>query len=913
MKYEEKIMTAIAKFVNRFYKWIPVAAVILFVLSIMAAKNIEFKTEMKDMLPEDNPMVKPYIEIDEHFAGGSLAYIIIEGEDKSEMIECAEYFVKELRKDENIRKKLRSINLKLDRSFVKKWGLMFSKAKDIENTKDTFAKLNMLPFITSLNDSFEKTYTGDEAEEEISTRKQENEGAGSLKQMETFFTLLRELLEKQGSAAERKIQGKKLAETFMYGQEYSFSLDDKMLIFSMTPDFSGVDFDSCVEMQKKVKDIIKLTDEKYPSLDIVYTGDIMMQADEQDALGYDMAVPAIVAIIVILILFIFSFNQLRAIIFSLITLIFGIVYMYGFVGITIKEINMMTSMMAVLLIGLGIDYGIQVITNFTTFRADGLPPPEALTQTYIKAGMGTMLAAITTAIGFFVLAATGYKFFQQFGIVMGMGIMTCFIAMMFILPSLLLLFGKKNVERSKIPSINYSFLPAIAQYTNKKKWRTLIIGAVVTVVFIVAALNIKFEYDLWKLEPPGMPSIIGYEKIMDTYGITPFTSMYIARSIREARDITDKLEEVNTVIEVNSIANFIPTKNEQRARLAKIRDIRNMPARFTAITYTALDMKKFMKEIQRLEYNIIEMGDLSVAGLGEDNKIVNKRNSMIREIMGAEVGKPGAEVFQKLISLVKKNPALYAQRLTQLDSHFAREMNNTVKSMASISRQITIKDLPEDVSGGLIDKSKTRYLVSIVPRDGIWDDIESMERFNKSVAKVSPKITGFTQIGSSMFAEIVPAAQRAAIYIFCAIFIFMLLTFRSIKYSLFASAPLLIGMALMLGIYPVLGKKFNFMHIMVLPLVIGMGIDFGIHLTHRFTTEQDVGRAYKFTGKAVFLSALTTMIGFGSLALIGNFPSVQSMGEILFFGITACLLASLVILPALLAFGKKITKNVQGN
>ncbi len=80
-----------------------------------------------------------------------------------------------------------------------------------------------------------------------------------------------------------------------------------------------------------------------------------------------------------------------------------------------------------------------------------------------------------------------------------------------------------------------------------------------------------------------------------------------------------------------------------------------------------------------------------------------------------------------------------------------------------------------------------------------------------------------------------------------------------------------------------------------------MGIDFGIHLVHRFITENgDIETTYKYTGKAVFLSAVTTMIGFGSLALIGSFPSISSIGLILFLGIGACLLSSLIILPALL-------------
>ncbi|MBN2552401.1 MAG: MMPL family transporter, partial [Spirochaetales bacterium] len=86
----------------------------------------------------------------------------------------------------------------------------------------------------------------------------------------------------------------------------------------------------------------------------------------------------------------------------------------------------------------------------------------------------------------------------------------------------------------------------------------------------------------------------------------------------------------------------------------------------------------------------------------------------------------------------------------------------------------------------------------------------------------------------------------------------------------------------------------------VIPLVIGMGIDFGIHLAHRYRVERDIGTVYRYTGKGVLLSALTTMIGFGSLGLIGSFGSISSMGIILFVGLAACLAAALVVMPALL-------------
>jgi predicted RND superfamily exporter protein len=904
MKTEEKMMTAIAAFVARFYKWIPFAALLLFILSIIAASNIETKTEIKDLMSEKDPLIASYIEVDSVFAGGATIMITIEGNDKTRMGQCAEEFVAAVRANERLMQDIKAINLKIDRQFIDDWGLMLAKAKDIEKSGETFAELNLLPFVTSLNNSFEETYTGDEAEEELETNKQENDAVATLAQLETFFTLLREYLEnpKQLPVAE---QGKILAETFLYGDPYQFNHDNSMLLFTITPAFSCLEIEEIVEMMKPIKAIKADMNSKYPDLHVGYTGDFPTQSDEQDALGFDMAVPSLVALVLILVLFIFSFSQLRSILFILIVLIIGIVFNYGFIGVTIKEINMLTSIMGVLLIGLGVDYGIQIVTNFTTYREDGHEPKEALRLTYQKAGMGTLLAALTTALAFFVMSAAGVKAFEQFGLIMGTGIINCFLAMFFILPAMLLWWGKKDLSKTHLPNINYQFLATLGNTIYKHRTVTIIAGIVVTAgLFATMFLN-RIEYDLMKLEPQDMPSIIQYKKVMDKFEMTPFASMVIADNIEEAREITEKLEKTPMVADISSVSYFFPPADEQKARLAAIADIRKMPQRYRTMNYTVEDMESFAYEVQRTEWNIIEMGDLSVAGLGENNKIVKKRNAMIREIFGAEVGKPGREVFQKLITLIESDPALYAERLAKLDRYFAREADAVVTRMSQANRPMTIDDLPESIRKSMFDETGTRNLVMLYPDEGVLDNIDRVRHFNNSVARVSPRITGSSQILIAWMDEVTDASGKAGIYIFAAVLFFLILNFRNFKYVVFASVPLVLGLIWMAGMYPLLGQRLNIINIAVIPLVIGMGIDFGIHIAHRFRVEQNIETVYRYTGKGVFLAAFTTMIGFGSLGLIGKFGSVNSMGRILFVGILSCLLTTLLILPALLTFAKK--------
>jgi predicted RND superfamily exporter protein len=905
MKLEQKIMGGIANFVIRYHKIIPIAAVVLLVLSAIAAQNIRVTTRMEDMLPYDNPQVQSIHEIDEAFNSGMSLMITVEGKDKKRMAEAAETFAAAVRRNPEAMQYVKTINLKMDREFVTQWGLMLQKAEDLEQSRDTFARLNLLPFLTSLNDSFEQTYTGEEAEEEISTHRQESEAVAMLNQLEAFFGLLREYLENPSETG-AETTGKQLAETFLYGDLYGFSPDNTMLLFSILPNFSVDDIQKMIDMTNIIKRIRRDIQQQFPDVTVAYTGEVAIGADEQEALGFDLLVPALVALVVILLLFIFSFNPIRSVVFALIVLIFGIVYTYGLLGFTFKEITMLTSFMAVMLIGLGIDYGIQLVTNYTTYRASGLEPKEALRNMYVRSGMGTFLAALTTAIGFFVMAATGSKALAEFGVLAGMGIISCFIALFFILPSVLFWFVKRDPAKARIPKVEYRFIARLGKTTFRHKWLTLAVGLVVTGGLLAAAFLNRMEYDVMKLEPAQMTSIKMYYKVLDEFDINIMSAMAVADSVEEARQLQEALEQESLIAEVVSVAQFIPSDQQQVARLDEIRKIRAMGSRYVAdYSYTPERVEELAYQVQRLEWNVIEIGDLSVAGLGENNKIVSKRNQMIREILGAEVGEPGAEVFQMVIQLIQDNPEATARAVTNLDRSFAVEMDRIVAAMAQVDRKIRLQDLPEQYAKQFLEEGGSRNLVFAYPVKSATIDKEGMLRFNERMAQISPKITGWVPVLVSWSEDVESGSKKAALFIFLVVFAVMVITFRSFRYAVLAAVPLLAGMIWMLGIYPLLGLKLNMINIAVIPLVIGMGIDFGIHIVHRFRVERDLETVYQFTGKAVFLSALTTMIGFGSLALIGSFPSIASIGAVLFLGIATCLIATLVLLPALLSFVRR--------
>jgi uncharacterized protein len=136
---------------------------------------------------------------------------------------------------------------------------------------------------------------------------------------------------------------------------------------------------------------------------------------------------------------------------------------------------------------------------------------------------------------------------------------------------------------------------------------------------------------------------------------------------------------------------------------------------------------------------------------------------------------------------------------------------------------------------------------------------------------------------------------------FLIVALLMYANFRSIRWASLALVPLVVGLLWMMLLMELFGLKLNFYNLVVLPAILGIGNDAGVHLVHRFREEGPGSLMYVFrsTGEHVAMGSLTTMIGFGGL-LFSFHPGLRSIGELAVVGIGTTLLSALIFLPALL-------------
>jgi predicted RND superfamily exporter protein len=211
--------------------------------------------------------------------------------------------------------------------------------------------------------------------------------------------------------------------------------------------------------------------------------------------------------------------------------------------------------------------------------------------------------------------------------------------------------------------------------------------------------------------------------------------------------------------------------------------------------------------------------------------------------------------------------------------------------------RLSIKDLPETIRKRFVGKTG-KLLVQVYPKKDVWQR-ENQKEFVTELRTVDPNVTG-TPVQLYEYTSLLKSSyQQAAGYALIAIVVLVLLHFRSVACVVLALLPVTLGALWMVAIMGIFEVPFNPANIMTLPLIIGIGVTNGIHILNRFAEEQNPAVLARSTGKAVIVSGLNTIAGFGSL-IVAQHRGISSLGFVMAIGTATCMLAGVTVLPAIL-------------
>lgn len=289
----------------------------------------------------------------------------------------------------------------------------------------------------------------------------------------------------------------------------------------------------------------------------------------------------------------------------------------------------------------------------------------------------------------------------------------------------------------------------------------------------------------------------------------------------------------------------------------------------------------------------MEMQDMAFIG-GQD-KVDNK----CKEIVGDPEKSNSQNIIQDLLHVLNANEKNAEEGLSRFQKFFAPYFQASAIAMSSTD-PIRLDELPVTVLDRYSNKTRDQFLITVYPAANLWQDARLLDRFVDDLDRVSDKATGVPPVFRALISVMGRDGRNAALLTLLVVFLLLCLDFFNPRHALMAMIPLAFGVFWMVGLMYLVGMKLTMMNVMCLPIIIGIGIDDGVHIMHRWRNEGNskIRTVFSSTGKAIFLTSLTTMLAFGSM-VFSVFRGFGSFGGAMFLGVGACFLTTVIILPGI--------------
>jgi hypothetical protein len=899
----EKILRALAKLhAQHPWKMLLLVLVITIILGAFATQ-LEQSMRWSDLLPSKSEKTIQYNKVINEFVTATNIIVVVEGEEEK-IKAFTETVVPQIKlatdaKDGKLYAK--RIDYKQDIDFIREHGLMLIKADNLQNMKELYQNPNLVPLLTNLNNSFEKEYVG--REESISTREKEDNTIIILDSIANLISVMQDYSSGKIHSPE---EAQKAVDKLILGEPYLLSYDKQALIINVIPNFSMTDMDKMISGTDTIQEIVDKVKKDFPEVKAGLTGMIPLGRDEmvygQQSMGYT----SIIAFIAILILLILSFRMWAAPLFAILNLAVGLIWAIGLAAILVKSLNIMTSMVTVILIGLGIDFSIHIISIFTENRSIGKPINKSLEDTFLKSGKGILTGGLTTSAAFFALVISSSRGMKEVGIVSSVGLLAILIVTFLFLPSLLVLRERrleKKLAEGKIKSkpvykdISLRVFGKGCSWLSGNYTVTIICVVFITIFLLVSAFRISFDHNYMNMEPKGLTSITLQDTILDKFDLSMDYALILADSVEESREMTKALKNIKSAAIIDDISMYFPSLEEQQKRIPHIQEInRSISSAVIANDILDTELNQVISELDRLEMNIMEIQDMAYMG-GQDK--VDRKCS---EIVGNPEDPQSLSIIAQFIDSLENNRQSGLKGLKEFQKYAAPYFKESVLKMAS-TKNIALDDLPASVLDRYANRDRTQFLLTVFPAENIWTDVNFLHRFTSDLDRVSNKATGMPPVMQELIRVIGNDGKNAALLTVFVVFLLLWLDFRIFKYAIVAMIPLVAGVIWMIGLMHLVSMQLTVVNVMGLPMIIGIGIDYGVHIVHRWRFEgsKKVNQIFASTGKAIFLTSITTMLAFGSL-IFSIWRGFGSLGGAMFIGVGACFLSTVIILPGIIGF-----------
>ncbi len=601
-------------------------------------------------------------------------------------------------------------------------------------------------------------------------------------------------------------------------------------------------------------------DEKYGGrVEAYITGDPALRVEELEAVTTGIGLSMLLSLILVSLLLLFCYRSVSISVLTLVGLIISLVLTSAFAAAFVGELNLVSVAFTVLLIGLGLDFAIHLLLHVQERRDDGQSNAEALKGALHEVGPALALAAPTTALAFFSFVPTKFDGIAQLGVIAGAGVIIAFLVSITFLPAALKRLPKG--EHRKGSGLIRGMFDGLSKVSGPVSIATVLLG----VAALLLMPQVRFDADQMSLRNPKAPSVKGFNFLFDDEETLPYRLTRLVSSETEARDTAQKAEALATVAGTRSLPDFVPEDQDEKLLLL---DFASGTLAYSLATEPA-----------------------SVEGPSNEEGL----SALRARLEGAYETGPGARLAAALNTLETANDPELMSRIQdgifafwpQLVDRLAAQMKADIIDNDSLPAALTERYL----------SANGDWRVDILPAEDVRNQ-RALDAFVDDVEALFPDLTGGAYQSEKAGEAISAAMLQATSIALAVIALFLWLLVRRINTVLLILFPLVLAAVLTAATGVLLNVPFNYANVIVLPLLIGIGVDSGIHLVLRqdqVAAGEDVYGTS--TPRAVLFSALTTVASFGSLMLSPH-RGTASMGELLSIAIAFTLVCTLVVLPA---------------
>lgn len=892
-----KYRDTLSEIPNKYYWAIIPFTLILVGFSVYSLRNFQVKLSFFDELPSDDPYVERFRYVAENYGGTDFVFVAIEGEPVRRLKDCARAFERELR----LLPEIKSVRGKLDIEFFKKHALYFLDERELKDFVDflrrrefefrrLFLELRFPDFISN----WAKIMTQEILERE-KFEGEEDEFVEFVLNMRKWLTdvkagVLGEEIDperyKRNFSKSFFVASGNSRREYSVDEEFLMSPDMKAILISVFPNkpaddygFNRIIYDRVFSVKEKLEKT------ECVGLKTYIGGNYIVLEEQRRVVLQDMQRGGLLSFFAITLCFLIVYGSLASFIILNVYLVIGLAITFGFLMLTYGYVTVISAMFGAFLMGMGINYGVYVLSRPKENKIENMK--ESVKETVYFLSPAIFSEFTTTAFAFLCLLISEIEGVKILSLVSGIGVMIYALVAMLFLPSVMNVKPVyRLIKKEKVLDYFDKLYKKFSYVAESHPWAVIVSFLALIPLVVVGLPKFGFEYNLRKVFPK-LNAIESEDYMIEKFGRSKDYQVITAEDFEDLKHKVELIEKKETFGKVESVLTFFPKDMSEKVPYVEevfkvVKDVR-LGAIPEDGLFSSAELYSAFESMYSVASALSELAVLSGFFKGEDEVKILKKD------------------ISDILELVKQRESFDISRLQRVNYETVREFLSDIK-LASESSGFALEELPEDIKKQFIGKDGS-FIIFAYPERTLWEDERYMRKNVMEALEISRSAFGI----ATLFLHIADRVKRdfaislALAYMICLIFAYI--TFRNVKLALIAMLPVTISEIVTASICSLLGLKIHYINMGAYAIIVGSGIDYGLHMVHRLTEEKSFEKATVEGGKVVLVAALTTVIGFMAL-VIARFRGLQHLGITIAIGITISMITTFILMPAIFSLVK---------